>query len=43
MANKSWNDWRSQIHWNKFEWANPRSRIEGNNYFRVSSKKFLER
>ena len=22
-ANKWWNDWRLQLHWNKLEWANP--------------------
>ena len=28
MENQSWNDWKFQIHWNKLEWLNPRSRIE---------------
>ena len=28
-----------QIHWNKLEWANPISCIEGKNLFCVSSKK----
>ena len=26
--NQSWNDWKFQIHWNKLEWVNPRSRDE---------------
>ena len=39
MANQSWNDWKFQIHWNKLEWVNPRSPIEGNNPFCVSSEK----
>ena len=25
-ANKMWNDWKFQMHWNKIEWVNPRSR-----------------
>ena len=25
-ANQYWNGWRFHIHWNKLEWANPRSR-----------------
>ena len=28
MENQNWNDWNFQIHWNKLEWANLRSRIE---------------
>ena len=39
MINKSWNDWRFQIHCNKLKWVNPRSCIERNNPFCVSSKK----
>ena len=27
-ANQYWNKWRFQIHWNKLEWVNPRSRDE---------------
>ena len=40
MANQSWNEWKFQTYWNKFEWVNPRSRIEGNNPFFLPSKKF---
>ena len=40
MANKSWIDWRFQIHWSKIEWVNPRSCNGGKNPFFVSSKKF---
>ena len=38
MENQIWNDWKFQIHWNKLEWVNPRSRIEVKNTFFVSSK-----
>ena len=41
MANQNWNDWKIQIHWNKFEWVNPRSRIERKNPFCVSSIKYF--
>ena len=27
-ANQDWNDWKFQIHWNKLEWVNSRSRDE---------------
>ena len=40
MENKSWNEWKFQIHWNKLEWVNIRSHTEGNNPFCVSSNKF---
>ena len=39
MANQNWNDWKFQIHWNKLEWINPRSRIEQKKPFCVSSEK----
>ena len=38
MANQNWNEWKFQIHWNKLEWVNSRSRIEGNNPSCASSK-----
>ena len=38
MENQSWNDWIFQIHWNKLEWVNPKSLIEGKNPFCVSTK-----
>ena len=38
-ANKYWNDWKFQIHWNKIEWVNPRSCDEQKNPFCVSSKR----
>ena len=40
MANKSWNDWKFQIHGNKLEWVNTIICIGGNNLFCVSSKRF---
>ena len=36
-ANKACIDWKFQIHWNKLEWVNPKSRDEGKNSFCVSS------
>ena len=24
-SNRCWNDWRSQLHWNKLEWVDPKS------------------
>ena len=35
-ANKWWNDWRLQLHWNKLEWVNPRSLTKRNKPFSVS-------
>ena len=40
-ANKEWCDWKFQIHWNKLEWVNPRSRDEQRNPFCVSTKNIL--
>ena len=37
-ANQYWNDWEFQIHWNKLDWLNPRSRDKQKNSFCVSSK-----
>ena len=42
-ANKEWCDWKFQIHWNKLEWVNPRSRDERKKSICVSSKQFLLR
>ena len=39
-ANQEWNDWKFQIHWNKLEWVNTRSRDERKNPFCVSQKYF---
>ena len=41
MENQSWNDWKFKIYWSKLEWVNPRSRIEGNNKFCVSSNIYI--
>ena len=38
-ANQEWCDWKFQIHWNKIERVNPRSRDESKNSFYVSSTK----
>ena len=32
-ANQEWCDWKFQIHWNKLEWVNPRSRDERKIHF----------
>ena len=41
-SNQARNDWKFQIHWNKLEWVNPRSRNERKNQFCVSSKNCLK-
>ena len=33
MTNQSWKEWKFQINWNKLEWVNPRSSIEGKKQF----------
>ena len=40
-ANQEWCDWKFQIHWNKLELVNTRSRDERENPFCVSSKNKL--
>ena len=40
-TNQEWCDWKFQIHWNKLELVNPRSRDERKNPFCVSSKKMF--
>ena len=37
--NQYYNHWKFQIHWNKLEWVNLRSRDEQKNPFCVSSKR----
>ena len=32
-ANQDWNNWKFQIHWNKLEWVNSRSRDERKIHF----------
>ena len=39
-ADKWWNDWKFQLHWQNLEWVNPRSQIKRNKPFSVSSYKF---
>ena len=41
MANNFLNKWKFKIHWNKFEWVNPRNRNERKNPFCVSSNFFF--
>ena len=41
-ANQYLNYWKFQIHWNKLERVNPRSRDEQKNQFCVSSKKIKD-
>ena len=40
MENLSWNGWKSQSHWDKFEWVSTRSDIEGKDKFYLYSKTF---
>ena len=32
-ANRYWNDWKFQLHWNKLEWVNPIIKIVRKNLF----------
>ena len=32
-ANQWWNDWKSQLHWNKIEWVNPRTLNKRNKHY----------
>ena len=36
-ANKWWNDWRFQLHWNKLEWVDPKNLIKRDKHYSVSS------
>ena len=38
-ANKWWNDWKLKLHWNKLELVNPKTLIERDKPYSVSSKK----
>ena len=38
-ANMNWNYWKFQLHWNKLEWVDPRSKTKRKIYS-LSSKKF---
>ena len=38
-ANQKWYDWKFQMHWNKLERVNPRSRDERKNPFCMSSER----
>ena len=38
--NRNWNCWRFQLHWNKLEWVNPRSKIKGKKPYSVTSRQF---
>ena len=39
MANQNCNEWKFQIHWNKFGWVNPIICIEQKTQFCVSFRK----
>ena len=39
-ANKWWNGWKFQLHWNKLEWVDRKSNPKKGKPFSVSSKKF---
>ena len=41
-ANKWWDDWKFQLHWNKLEWVNPKTLIKRDKPYSVSSKKLLK-
>ena len=42
-ANRWWNDWRFQLHWNKLEWVYPKSNPKIVKHFFVSSKKYISK
>ena len=42
-ANKWWNNRKSQLHWNKLEWVNPKSLTKRNKPFSVSSIFYLNK
>ena len=39
-VNKWWNDWKSKLHWNNLEWANPKYLNKKDKPYSVSSKQF---
>ena len=39
-ANKWWNDWTFQLHWNKLDWVDPKTIIKRNKPYSFSSKRF---
>ena len=41
--NRSWNNWKSQLHWNRLEWVNPRIRIVRKNSIQLLNEiKYIE-
>ena len=38
-ANRHWNDWKLQLHWNKLEWVNQRSKIKRKNSIQFHQRK----
>ena len=40
-ANRWWNDWKSQLHWNNLEWVDPKSAPKRVKPFSVSLKSFI--
>ena len=39
-ANRWWNDWKFQLHWNKIEWVDPKFNPKIIKSFSVSSKTY---
>ena len=39
-ANKWWNDWKSQLNWNKLEWVDPKYTTKRDKPYSISSKTF---
>ena len=37
-SNRWWNDWKSQLNWNKLEWVDPKSTLKRVKPHSVSSK-----
>ena len=40
-ANKKWNYWKLQLHWNKLGWVDPESNPKRVKPFSVSTKSFI--
>ena len=38
--NRWWNDWKSQLHWNKLEWVDPKYNPKRFKPYSFSSKEF---
>ena len=42
-ADRNWNYWRLQLHWNKLEWVNTRSKIKRKTLFIFFKKYYINK